>query len=87
MIIIKHKRSSQEKIHKEYPDAIIIDVTSKGDVFKTLSPFFPHGGIPVPFSGSVTSDSRVSISHFSWVMTLFPSSEVFEQALVFLHDK
>ncbi len=56
MIIIKNKRTKTENILNEYPDAQIFDVTSKGD-YKTLSPFFPHGGIPIPFSGTVTSQS------------------------------
>ena len=55
-IVIKNKRCSTENILKEYPNAVICDVTSKGE-YKTLSPFYPHGGIPVPFSGSVTSQS------------------------------
>ena len=56
MIIIKNKRCSRENILREYPNAVIFDVTSKGE-YKTLSPFYPHGGIPIPFSGSVTSQS------------------------------
>lgn len=56
MIIIKNKKCKIENILKEYPDAQIFDVTSKGE-FKTLSPFYPHGGIPIPFSGTVTSQS------------------------------
>lgn len=57
-IIIKNKRCSIEKIKKEHPDAFIIDVTSKGeDEWKKLSPFYPHGGIPVPFSDGFTSMS------------------------------
>ena len=56
MIVIKNKRCKIENILKEYPNAQIFDVTSKGE-FKTLSPFYPHGGIPIPFSGSVTSQS------------------------------
>ena len=58
MIIIKNKRCSQEKLLKEYPEAIIIDVTSKGEgEWQKLSPFYPHGGIPVPFSKGATSMS------------------------------
>ena len=41
MIIIKNKRCKLENIRKEYPGAIIFDVTSKG-ALKTLSPFYPH---------------------------------------------
>lgn len=51
MIIVKNKRCSEEKILKELPDAIIVDVTSHArDEMIRLSPFYPHGGIPVPFS-------------------------------------
>lgn len=58
MIIIKNKRCSKEKILQEYPDAVIIDVTSKGeDRWRRLSPFYPHGGIPVPFLNGTTSFS------------------------------
>ena len=58
MIIIKNKRCSQEKLLKEYPEAIVIDVTSKGEgEWQKLSPFYPHGGIPVPFSDEATSMS------------------------------
>ena len=51
MIIIESKRKKQENILKKYPNAIICDVTSQAtDGLVRLSPFFPHGGIPVPFS-------------------------------------
>ena len=56
MIIIESKRKKRENILKKYPDAIIADVTShaEDDLIK-LSPFYPHGGIPVPFSEGVTA--------------------------------
>ena len=58
MLIVKNKRCSEEKLKKEYPGCIIIDVTSKGEgEWKKLSPFFPHGDIPVPFSDGLTSMS------------------------------
>lgn len=58
MIIVKNKRCSREKILQEHPQAVIIDVTSKGEGrWQRLSPFFPHGGIPVPFMEGVTSMS------------------------------
>ena len=51
MIIIESKKKSIESLKAKYPDAIIIDVTSKAeDDFVMFSPFFPHGGIPIPFS-------------------------------------
>lgn len=55
-LVIKNKRCKRENILKEYPDALILDVTSKGEWSK-LSPFYPHGDIPVPFSQGVTSMS------------------------------
>lgn len=58
MVIVKNKRCSEAKLRREFPDCIIIDVTSKGDEeWKHLSPFYPHGDIPVPFSEGVTSMS------------------------------
>lgn len=58
MIIVKNKRCSVNKIMGEYPDAVIIDVTSKGSApWHKLSPFYPHGGIPVPFMEGITSMS------------------------------
>ena len=41
---------------KQYPDAILADVTSGAkDSLVKLSPFYPHGGIPVPFSEGYTA--------------------------------
>ena len=58
MIVIKNKRCSEVNIKKEFPDAVIIDVTSKAkDDFVRLSPFYPVGGIPVPGKKGVTSES------------------------------
>lgn len=51
MIIVKNHKSSIEKIKSEFPGSVIIDVTSHAkDCFIKLSPFYPHGRIPVPFS-------------------------------------
>ena len=47
-IVIKNKKCSTDKIKREYPDCVIIDVTSKAkDEFRKLSPFYPHCSIPV----------------------------------------
>ena len=57
MIIIESKRKKPENILKKYPEAIIADVTSNAkDGLVKLSPFYPHGGIPVPFSEGVTAE-------------------------------
>lgn len=51
MIYIESKRKKIENIRAKYPNAIICDVTSKSDNgLVKLSPFYPHGNIPVPFS-------------------------------------
>lgn len=56
MILISSKRRKPENILKEHPDAIIADVTSQAkDGLVKLSPFYPHGGIPVPFSPGYTA--------------------------------
>ncbi len=56
MIVVKNKRCKRENILMEYPDAIIFDVTSKG-AMKQMSPFYPHGQIPVPGMEGVYSAS------------------------------
>lgn len=45
-----------ENLRKKYPHAIIADVTSQAkDGLVRLSPFYPHGDIPVPFSEGCTA--------------------------------
>lgn len=56
MIIIESKRKKPTTILKKYPDAILADVTSGAkDGLRKLSPFYPHYGIPVPFSEGYTA--------------------------------
>ena len=56
MILIESKRKKPETILKKYPGAILADVTSTAkDGLVKLSPFYPHGGIPVPFSEGYTA--------------------------------
>lgn len=56
MIVIESKRKKIENILKAYPGAVVADVTSQAkDGLVRLSPFYPHGGIPVPFSESYTA--------------------------------
>ena len=56
MIIIESKRKKPATILKKYPNAILADVTSGAkDGLVKLSPFYPHGGIPVPFSEGYTA--------------------------------
>ena len=56
MIIIESRRKKLATILKQYPGAIPADVTSAAtDSLVKLSPFYPHGGIPVPFSEGYTA--------------------------------
>ena len=56
MIAIESKRRKRENILKKYPNAVIADVTSQAtDGLVKLSPFYPHGDIPVPFSEGYTA--------------------------------
>lgn len=58
MIIIESKRKKIENILTKYPDAVVADVTSQAkDGLVRLSPFYPHGDIPVPFSEGYTAAS------------------------------
>lgn len=51
MIIVQSKRRKIENIKKDFPDAVIMDVTSKGALpMLKFSPFYPIGNIPIPFS-------------------------------------
>jgi hypothetical protein len=78
MIIIESKRKSLEALEAMYPDAMIIDVTSKAqDEFVKFSPFYPHGGIPVPFSPNYDSMS---------VEGIWQGLKVFETADVDTHS-
>lgn len=61
-IVVKSKYNSIQSLRKEYPSATIIDVTSRAsDEMIQFSPFYPHGGIPVPFSAGWTAASVESI--------------------------
>ena len=63
MIVIENKRCKPETLNKKYrADAIIADVTSKAqDALAKLSPFYPHGGIPVPNSEGYTATCAVGL--------------------------
>lgn len=51
MIFVHSRRTPRAKLEKKYPEAIIVDVTSRADEpYVAFSPFFPLGNIPIPFS-------------------------------------
>lgn len=58
MIFIENIKKKSTTLLKLYPEAKFVDVTSKSkDQYVKLSPFYPHGSIPVPFSENVFSYS------------------------------
>lgn len=55
-----------------HPNALVLDVTSRGpEPWVRFSPFYPHGGIPVPMTPGVTSQS---------VEGIWQALKVFERA-------
>ncbi|WP_370368515.1 hypothetical protein [Catenulispora sp. GP43] len=57
-IHIASRRRSAASLASAFPGARIIDVTSKAQQpWVRMSPFYPHGDIPVPFSGGAVSQS------------------------------
>lgn len=57
-LIVESRRKKPDTLSKNYPDAIQLDLTSKGDnPWVKFSPFYPHGEIPVPFSLDLTAQS------------------------------
>ncbi|MDR1809531.1 MAG: hypothetical protein LBR34_03890, partial [Prevotella sp.] len=74
MIYIANKKSKVENIQKKYPNALILDVSSKGEQpWVKLSPFYPHGNIPVPFSDGVTAQTVEGI----WQgLKVFPNEDI-----------
>lgn len=57
-ILIKNRRCSPAKLKKDYPEHTILDLSSKGESpWVKFSPFYPHGGIPVPNYPEYSSQS------------------------------
>ena len=73
MIFIESKKKTLESLKAQYPDAMIIDVTSHAqDEFVKFSPFYPNGGIPVPF----TDDIAVSVEGIWQGLKVFEDVDV-----------
>ena len=58
-ILVLNRRRGMARISDDHRDGgMIIDVTSKGEMpWRRFSPFFPHGGIPVPYFPGRTAAS------------------------------
>ena len=76
MIYIENKKKKEKTLLAKYPNAKIVDVTSKAPTaLVKLSPFYPHGDIPIPFSESHTAKSVEGI----WqALKVFESADIDE---------
>ncbi len=71
-LAVASRRLSAAALARRYPGARVIDVTSRGpEPWVRLSPFYPHGGIPVPLTPGTTSES---------VEGIWQALKVFERA-------
>ena len=76
MIYIENKKKKEKTLLAKYPDAKIVDITSKATTgLVKLSPFYPHGDIPIPFSEKRTAKSVEGI----WqALKVFESADIDE---------
>jgi len=74
MIYIENKKKKEKTLLAKYPNAKIVDVTSKAPTaLVKLSPFYPHGEIPIPFSANETAKSVEGI----WqALKVFESADI-----------
>ncbi len=83
MIYIENKKKSEAKLLEKYPHAKIVDVTSKATTgLVKLSPFYPHGEIPVPFSEGQTA---MCVEGIWQGLKVFENEDIDEK--MFLNDK
>lgn len=76
MIYIDNKKKKEKTLLAKYPNAKIVDVTSKATTgLVKLSPFYPHGDIPIPFSENRKAKSVEGI----WqALKVFESADIDE---------
>ncbi len=74
MIFIENKKKKEKTLLAKYPNAKIVDVTSKATTsLVKLSPFYPHGDIPIPFTNGITAKSVEGI----WqALKVFQSADI-----------
>jgi len=76
MIYIENKKKKEKTLMAKYPNAKIVDVTSKATTcLIKLSPFYPHGDIPILFSENRKAKSVEGI----WqALKVFESADIDE---------
>lgn len=58
VVHVASRRRGEASLAAAFPGATVLDVTSRGpQPWVRLSPFYPHGGIPVPFSPGTVGQS------------------------------
>jgi hypothetical protein len=76
MIYIENKKKKEKTLLAKYPNAKIVDVTSKATTgLVKLSPFYPHGDIPIPFSGN---NKAKSVEGIWQALKVFDSADIDE---------
>src|SRR5437763_97057 len=57
-VVVESRRKKLATIERRWPGALLLDVTSRGpEPWVKFSPFYPHGGIPIPHSPGVFAQS------------------------------
>ncbi|MEO7717297.1 MAG: hypothetical protein ABIY70_13940 [Capsulimonas sp.] len=73
-IEIASRRLSEATLRRRFGDALILDVTSRApEPWVRFSPFFPHGGIPVPFT---SNSAGASVEGIWQGLKVFESADV-----------
>jgi len=76
MIYIENKKKKEKTLLAKYPNAKIVDVTSKATTgLVKLSPFYPHGDIPIPFS---QNRKAISVEGIWQALKVFESADIDE---------
>ena len=57
-IAVESRRQKLANVAKRWPGAMVVDVTSRGpEPWVLFSPFYPHGGIPIPHTPGAMAQS------------------------------
>lgn len=57
-VFVANRRTPRAALLARFPNAAVVDTTSQGEMpFRKLSPFYPHGYIPIPFSPGQYAES------------------------------
>jgi hypothetical protein len=73
-IVVESRRTKPATIERRWPGALVADVTSKGlDPWVRFSPFYPHGGIPIP---NTPDQTAVSVEGLWQGLKVFEAEDV-----------